>query len=574
MTVNATASNPPFKARRLPRRGLIKPEEFLLPAFTHPEVLYWYNEWKLIRDCIEGEKAVKGETVRYLPKFEGMEGGDYDAYLSGATFYNFTGRTVKAMIGSIFRRRPVVQGLPESLKIDLTRITRVANSFNVFTKFTAREILSMGRFGVLVDYPAGTGTQLKPYIASYTAENILDWNTALDPDSGKYVLTRVVLREFELDKASNGAAVYYTRYRELRLRPDADGKMTYVQIYYSAEKAHADLRPEDAQGEVIILRRGEPLPYIPFRIFGAMMSETTVEVPPLLDIAQLNVSHYRSYAHLEHGRFYTGFPIYCVMGDNDENNEYLIGPQKVWKLPLGADARLLEMNGQGLKFLENACETKEAQAASLGGRMIGVTTRSVSESDNQVKVKERNEVALLLDVATSMDEGFTTVLRWWAWMSGASKTDADKTTVEFNKDFVLDQSGAREFRAIHGMYMDGVVPIDVVYDYLRKNEVIPDWMSIEEFKKLLDKMEQFPNQPDAEARARGFPTAQSEIDEDRADSDDEVTLEAAEMAAEAAEKQSAQLAATRSFNNNPGNRSAPSTSKKPVTKKPAASKVK
>jgi hypothetical protein len=518
VTVNPTANNPdrPVKFRR--RRRWTKPEQTLLPAWVHPEVAYWYDEWKLIRDCMEGERAVKDETTRYLPKFDGMEEADYAAYLDGATYYNFTGRTVKAMNGSIFKRRPVISNLPDSLKEPIKHITRAGNSFNIFAKFTTREDLGLGRFGVLVDYPRAAGTNLKPYITGYIAENILDWETTFDESTGKEVLTRLVLREFELVRQSGGASQYLARYRELLLRPDDAGKLVYVQRYYTKEAAHAELKPEFAEPDIIVTRRGETLDFIPFRFFGPLLSESGVEVPPLLDIARLNISHYQSYAHLEHGRFYTGFPVYVTMGDAvDDDIEYEIGPMKVWRLPLNADAKLLEMNGQGLKFLQDACEIKEAQAASLGGRMIGVTTRSVSESDNQAKLKERNEVALLLDISHSLDEGFTFILRVWAWMSGIARADADKIEVEFNKDFILDMAGAREFRAIHAMYKDGVLPIDVVYDYFRKFEVIPDWMDVDEFKKLLDKTDQFPNQPDAEARAEGFPNRQSQIDEERAE---------------------------------------------------------
>jgi hypothetical protein len=550
VTVNPSQDNPKPPGRSVRRRYSVKPELQLLPAFTHPDVVYWYDDWKKIRDCIEGEKAIKAEGSRYLPKFEGMEQGDYDAYLDGGTFYNFTGRTVKAMVGSIFKRRPVVTGLPETLKTDLTRITRVANSFNIFAKFIAREILSMGRVGVLVDYPAASGTSLKPYVAAYTAENILDWETALDPVTGRVILSRVVLREFELQRSAAQATQYYARYRELFLENDG-GKLVYKQRLYTNPAGSAELKPEFAQEPVTVQRRGETLPYIPFRIFGSMMSEACVEAPPLLDIAHLNLSHYRSYAHLEHGRFYTGFPIYTVTGNTGEDQEYELGPMKVWVLPLTAEAKLLEMNGQGLKFLENACEMKEAQAAALGGRMIGVTTRSVSESDNQVKLKERNEVSLLLDVAHSLDEGFSFVLRVWAWMSGERREVAEAIEAEFNKDFILDMAGAREFRAVHAMYLDGVVPIDVVYDYLRKYEVIPDWMSVEEFKKLLDSMKQFPNQPDAQARKEGFPTKQSQIDEERAEDDADREDMRAEMAAEASERQAAQVQATRQFNQPP-----------------------
>lgn len=172
------------------------------------------------------------------------------------------------------------------------------------------------------------------------------------------------------------------------------------------------------------------------------------------------------------------------------------------------------MNGQGLKFLVDALDIKEQQAASLGGRMMGIRGQAVSESDNQLKIIERNEQSVLLKITKSLDYGFTKLLRWWAQMNDMTAVETGKITIEFNKDFLFDGVGAREFRAIHSMYKDGVIPIDIVFHYLRKSAVIPDWMTLTEFKGLLDKMESFPNNADVAAKDEGFADAKSRDAED------------------------------------------------------------
>jgi hypothetical protein len=189
-----------------------------------------------------------------------------------------------------------------------------------------------------------------------------------------------------------------------------------------------------------------------------------------------------------------------------------------------------------LKFLENALDRKEQHAASLGGRMIGIRTSAVSESDNAVRMKELNEHSTLLNVSKALDAGFTHLVQWWARWAGASEDEAKGIDIEFNKDFVFDGIGSREFRAVHAMYKDGILPIEVVYEYLKKALVIPDWMDEKEFKKLLDKMESFPNQPDAEARFEGYPNMQSMIDDKNADKDREDATKAREEAAKMAAK--------------------------------------
>lgn len=510
-----------------------------LPTWVHPEVAYWYGEWRLIRDALEGERQIKDQARLYLPKMDGMDADEYEAFVSRATFFNFTGRTASALNGSIMRREPILTGFPERLKARIERVTREGQGLWEFGSFMADEVVKMGRFGILVDLPNVETTTPQPFFASYTAENILDWE--IDEIDGELVLTKVVLRESSRVKTPNsptssgvprqnavadGGYAYEPVYRVLELLQTPEGRV-YRQIVYKnkatggANTGGVELTDANIEQTIYPMRQGKALDFIPFVLVGAFQSTWTIEKSPLIDIARLNISHYRSYAQLEHGRFFTGFPIYYVenSGIEGEDSEFRIGSSTVWMVPPGTKAGLLELNGQGLKFLSDALDQKEQQAASLGGRMMGVRTISTTESDNQLKLNERNEQSVLLKVTKSLDCAYTRALKLFAYLAGATQAETNDILVEFNKDFLFDGIGAREFRAIHSMYKDGVLPIEVVYHYLKKADVIPDWMSIEEFKSLLDKMGSFPNQPDAEARMEGYPDRKTQLDDENKDLD-------------------------------------------------------
>lgn len=514
--------------RRTAQRERLNVNLFALPPWTHPEVLYWWGDWKMIRDCASGEKEIKAERQLYLPMFESMDAQEYESYLDRATFYNFTGRTIRAMTGTIFSRAYVIENMPARLEDRLTNVSQDNADFETFSKFVAKELLTLGRVGVLVDLPGVPSTTPTPYVVSYTAENILDWDTATDPATGKMFLRRVVLRELKTGKTANGTRAYFARYRVLEMSGGV-----YMQAVYEAENADATLELEPVVS--IPMSRGEPLDYIPFHIFSPTTTDMRVETPPLLDIAALNISHYRSYAHLEQGRFFTGFPVYYAeVGQGDQGGaDYELAPNRVWEVQAGSKPGLLEFNGQGLKFLENALDQKEQQASSLGGRMIGVRTTAVAESDNQVKMKDRNEQSILLDISKSLDLGFTRLLQMWVRLSGGNANEVQNVVIEFSKDFLFDGIGAREFRAIQSMYMDGIIPIDVVYAYLHKAGVIPDWMKQDEFERLLKKSSAFPNQPDAQARAEGYSSAQAKQSEEQNELDRENEIELLEIELEA-----------------------------------------
>lgn len=493
----------------------------------HPEVDYWRHEWEMIRDAVLGEKAIKDKAETYLPKLDSMTAEEYRAFLDRGVFFNMTGRTVTGLVGKLFRRPPVLTGLPDRLTEGTKTITKDGQSLHMLANTVAREVFTMGRYGVLLDMDP-TGAK-PPYLTGYLAENIVDWQTStLD---GREVLTEVVLREIRLEDrppTASGlrlasARRYFASYRVLRLEPESETnlRMIYRQYVFTQDGANASISAVPSEVYTPTFR-GRPFEFIPFMFFGPQTNLPEIEKSPINDIVRLNISHYRSYAQLEHGRFYTALPVFYVpVKANQEKAEYTIGPSVVWLVDEGQKPGLLEFNGQGLKFLENALTTKEAQAAALGGRLMGVTQESTAESDNAVKIKEANEQALLLNVAQTLSDGISKLLRWWAMWQDVDDAEQSGMTYEVSRDFIFDQMAAREFRAIHAMYKDGVIPIEVVYDYLRRAEVIPDWLDMEEFKELLDKSESFPGQVDILAKQKGMPNAQTEVDLEEAEKDRE-----------------------------------------------------
>jgi uncharacterized protein DUF4055 len=508
MTVAESRNNPAVPAVP-PGTRVARPQDFRvelksLPTWVRPEVIYWYATWLKIRDACAGERQIKDLHTYYLPALDGMDDGEYAAFADRATYYNFSSRTVSSMSGSIFRRRPLVDNVPDWLQSRMETIAKDRTDFVTFASGATEEVVKLGRIGVLLDLPSVATTTPRPYLASYTAENILDWDEGEDTD-GRAVPVRIVLRETNDGRnIATDARKAYVRYRELMLVPDplAEGKMIYQQFVYAAVNADAQMSVAFRSDPITPLMRGRPLDYIPFQMFGPHLSSMTVEKPPMEDIAFLNLSHYRSYAYLEHGRFFVGFPIYTAEEPQQGGDvDYQIGSSRVWIVPAGGSAKILEMNGQGLKFLENALNQKEMQAVSIGSKMLGAGGSNMpAKGADQLILEERNEQSILLKITRQLDKGFTTILRWWAQWNGLDAEDAAKIQVTFNKDFLFAGISARELRAVHAMYKDGVVPVQVLHYYLKKGDVVPDWMTVTDFEAYLNESASFPGQPDAAAR--------------------------------------------------------------------------
>lgn len=518
--------------------------EDAVPLYSNADYNEWRDIWRSIRHAMIGEPAIKREQERYLPMLEGMDPDQYDAYLDRAVFFNMTYRTVTGLTGSIFRRAPRLLYGGKKIEKLAKRISKDGLSLELLTKVVAQEQLSVGRAALLADKsPETPGKNPDPYLALYTAENILDWTEA-DID-GRTENDMILLREFYVDRRPSviqgtgrsaqvipnpGYGELFIRLRKLVLEYNNETlKWEYHQHVYEKENQDADL-----SGEYTVITPkvyGKPFERIPLEFFNATTPLPAVEKPPILDILTLNISHYKSYAQLEQGRFYTSNPVYYVTGADDED-EFHIGPSLVWALGTNDKAGIIEYNGHGLKSLETALTTKETQAASLGGRLIG-DSASAGQSDNQIKLKDRNEQSLLLNVTTVINENITKLLKILAaWLNEVG----DKIEFRVNQDFLLNNFAAREFRAIHLMWKEGLLPLDVLYEFFLQHEVIPEYVTLDQFKALLDDADQFPNNPDVAAMQDGFPDATKKQEQEQFDTQLEHDTEQADAARKSAEK--------------------------------------
>lgn len=488
-------------------------------TIVHPEYSYWDKAWKQLRDTFLGEEEMRRQASAYIPMLETMTSDEYNAYVDRAAFYNMVGKTVNGMHGTLFTRPPKLKNVPSRLNDPLKTITRDNRSIHAFAQTVAREVLLMGRYGVLVDREPQGYTNLNdtPYLAGYIAENIVSWTMGLV--DGRYELTEVVLREVEARKVDRfGSSVqYYTNFRVLELvwNPDinGDGKggWTYLQHFFEAGESQtlADINGPPTSS-IMPSNRGQPLDRIPFIFFGAVENTPGVDKSPLLDICKINISHYQTTAHLEHGRFFVGLPIYYVqVSAGSEQGEYHLGPSTVWEVETGQKPGVIEFSGHGLGALERALSQKEHQIAALGGRVVGVMTNATAESADLTAMKDRNEKAVLLLITANISDGMTKCLKLLAKWSDVPDSTVSKIEFKMSRDFLFEIGESREFRAIQAMYKDGLLPVDVFYDYMRRSGVISEELEMDEFKKLLEEEQSFPNQLEVQARLEGYPDAKT-----------------------------------------------------------------
>jgi len=293
------------------------------------------KKWQKVRDCDEGSDAIKKRSkgdsktstltgrpgTAYLPapnatdvSAENIE--QYEAYLERAGFVNFTGHTKEGMLGLVFRKETLCE-LPPSIDYLKDNANGGGLSSDQMIKDVAGDVLGLGRYGLLVDYPqappeltedAVRQLNLRANILAYPAETVINWRT--ETFGGVNMLTMVVLREpteKQVDEFSFTEVMYH---RVLLLK---DG--VYVQNLYNEEGKLVVYKTGEVDEDGEYIFSGDMVPRnfeggvwneIPFMFVGSINNDPTVDKSPLYDIAEVNIAHYRNSADYEESSFLVG----------------------------------------------------------------------------------------------------------------------------------------------------------------------------------------------------------------------------------------------------------------------------
>lgn len=408
----------------------------------HAKYVERLPQWTKCRDAFEGEDQIKSKGVSYLPKLKGQTDEDYRAYKHRALFYSITGKSVSALVGMATSKMPKVE-YPDSM--DHYFKGTVPTQFGEIYATALSEILLQSRVGILVDMPSDGGD---PYPINYVAEDIINWRT---DERGNTIM--VVLRE-EYDKIIDDYTVDVEyRYRELRF----DDSGEYVQvIHYPNEPERQEVYRPTVNGRA--------LTRIPFVVIHPQGIGFVDQKPLMLDIANINISHYLSSADLEHGRHFTGLPTPVLIGADSDSDLY-IGSTKFLVIPdKGGDAKYLEFTGQGLQSLEKAMSEKQSLLASMSARLLDNSSRG-SESEDAVKLRYMSETASLTTIVQAISIALNEVYKWIAEII---REDADSVKITLDTDFMETSMSANEMSAMFDGYFKGAVSVETLVYNLRK----------------------------------------------------------------------------------------------------------
>ena len=434
-------------------------------------------DYTLIRDCVAGQRAIKKKGTVYLPvpdpdeallasgAFTPAGQARYDAYLMRAVFYGVTGRTLRGLVGLVFDKDPAIE-IPTSLEPVRADASGGGEPLDEHAKTTLQDVMSVGRSGLLTDYPVTNGKatsakdaregNIRPTIRRYAAEDVINWRTRTV--GSKIMLSLVVLREQVVVEDDGFAETFATQYRVLRL---GDDLKYYIEIHPEGDKRVTRYDPTDG--------KGNPLREIPFTFVGSEDNSPSVDQPPLLDIAALNKHHYMNSADYEESVFLVGQPtpvfsgltkqwvedVFTVERDDGHGNKrretkVRLGSRAAVPLPENGSAELLQADPNTMA--SDAMEKKEQQMIALGAKLI--ENSGTQQTATEATLDSVLDNSVLANAARNVSKAYRQALRWAElFISGNIIEDDNQLDYQLSTDFAARLMTSQDREQIVSMWV-------------------------------------------------------------------------------------------------------------------------
>ena len=446
----------------------------------HQNFIIWSPRIEKTRDGIAGEDVVKNARFKYLNQLPGQLPEHYQAYLDRARFVNFGNRVLEMAIGQLYRKDPVIKGIPDEI---LNNVDLTGKSFIYWSREITREMMTTNRVGVLVDW---NENQARPYVTIYKFENIINWREQLI--NGIHQLVMVMLEGEELIPDSTDP--YKTKsikiWKELILENipeidtegneiiDPDGNTIATPVYKVRDWQKSTT--DKGKDRFVLVREYTPIindktfDYIPFYMCTTDGVSTQLQKAPIAEIVNVNFGHYRNSADYENRIHFMGTATIVVRGW-DESKPFPVGGLAV--IDKDGGAQMLEVSPNS--SIEEAMKRKEEQMSILGAAMISGKGKYVASAQT-ANITAQGENANLADISNAMDaimeKIFTLIMEWYG--------GTEDVEIEYNTDFENNEMNPQLFTALMSGWQSGAISWPTFFYNLKNKEMYPGGWTLED----------------------------------------------------------------------------------------------
>ena len=440
----------------IPPTGAVVSES---PFVRSLDVIAMMPDWSVMAAVTNGTNYLRDMSETYLPQEPREDDDAYQTRVDRSVLSPYTSRLIETAAGAILRKPIHVEG--DLYWLDLIQnIDGLGSNINEYARRALVSSLTYGHSAILVDYPAAAGAMnlaeeramgRRPYFVHVDAPQIWGWRK--EPGTNRLLQVRIhdydvrPLNEFGEEQIEQMRVIYPGRY---------------------------DLYTLGQEIVEFTSTGGYSLDEIPLVPIYSNRRGLLISQPPLLDIANLNITHYQRQADLIHALHIAAMPTLVLEGWDDTTGSATMGVNYAIAMQPGNKAYYVQADATSFDAQMAELESLASQMSTLGvTKLFG--QKFVAESAEAKRIDQAQSNSVLSIISQELESALNQAFEFAAQYVGI---EAPEITID--RDFDYYRLIGQDVSVLTQLNQLGKISDAMLLEILRRGEVLPDNINIED----------------------------------------------------------------------------------------------
>jgi hypothetical protein len=439
----------------IPPTGAVVSES---PFVRSLDVIAMMPDWGVMAAVTRGTNYIRDLSETYLPQEPREDEDAYRTRVDRSVLSPYTSRLVEVAAGAILRKPIRIEGDPywQQLADD---IDGLGSNINEYARRALVSSLTYGHSAILVDYPAAAGARnlaeeramgRRPYFVHVDAPQIWGWRK--ETGTNRLLQVRIhdydvrPLNEFGEEQIEQMRVIYPSKYDLYTLGQDV--------VEFSATGGYSL----------------DEIPLVPIysNRRGLLISQ-----PPLLDIANLNITHYQRQADLIHALHIAAMPTLVLEGWDDTTGSATMGVNYAIAMQPGNKAYYVQADATSFDAQMAELESLASQMSTLGvTKLFGQKFVAESAEAKRIDQAQSNSVLSILsqELESCLNQAFAFAARY---------VGLEPPTIIVDRDFDYYRLIGQDVSVLAQLNEMGKISNTTLLEVLRRGEILPDTLDVE-----------------------------------------------------------------------------------------------
>jgi hypothetical protein len=431
------------------------------PFVRSLDVIAMMPDWSVMAAVTKGTNYIRDLSETYLPQEPREDDDAYQTRVDRSVLSPYTSRLIETAAGAILRKPIHIKGDPYWLEL-AKNIDGIGSNINEYARRALVSSLTYGHSAILVDYPAAANAMnlaeeramgRRPYFVHIDAPQIWGWRK--EPGTNRLLQVRIhdydvrPLNEFGEEQVEEMRVIYPGRY---------------------------DLYTLGRSTETVSLDEtgGYSLDEIPLVPIYSNRRDVLISQPPLLDIANLNITHYQRQADLIHALHIAAMPTLVLEGWDDTTGSATMGVNYAIAMQPGNKAYYVQADATSFDAQMQELQSLEGQMSTLGvTKLFG--QKFVAESAEAKRIDQAQSNSVLSIISQELESCLNQAFAFAAQYVGIEPPE-----IKIDRDFDYYRLIGQDISVLAQLNQMGKISDEMLLEVLRRGEILPDDTNIEE----------------------------------------------------------------------------------------------